>query len=147
METGEINTLNKQRKESILKKLFVLFSLLLLVGCDNKEDVEDTPFAFQDEIQAIIAIGQGTEAGNPVEVKNADEIHLVVDAMQDAEIYEDPLSDVGAEYELEVTYQDDSTEIIYVWFFSNMAGRFEVNEVMYRMNEKAIPKLISLLEK
>ncbi|MCG3086664.1 hypothetical protein [Sporosarcina cyprini] len=131
-----------------MKKLFVLFGLLLLVGCgNNKVEVENNPFAFKDEIQAIIAIGQGTEAGNPVEVKNADEIHLFVDVMQDAERYEDPLSDVGAEYELEVTYQDDSTETIYVWFFSNTAGRFEVNDVMYRMNEKAIPEVRSLLEK
>ena len=93
LEIGELNTLNKQREGTKIKKLFVLLSLLLLVGCNKKEDVQD-PFAFQDEIQAIIAIGQGTEAGNPVEVKNADEIQLFVDAMQDAERYEDPLSGV-----------------------------------------------------
>ncbi|QTD40250.1 hypothetical protein [Sporosarcina sp. Te-1] len=130
-----------------MKNLFVLFGLLLLVGCDQKEDMVDNPFAFKDEIQAIIAIGKGTEAENPLEIKNDDGIHLFVDAMQDAERYQGPVTDIGAEYELEVTYRDDSTETIYLWFFSNMAGLFEVNDEKYLLNEKAIPKLITMFDK
>ncbi|KAA0966251.1 hypothetical protein FQ087_08430 [Sporosarcina sp. ANT_H38] len=129
-----------------MKKLFILFGLLLLVGCNNKEKEEDT-FKFRDEIQAIIAIDQGPEPTDPQEIKNADEINIFVDAMQNADRYQGPVSDVGSRYKLEVTYKNDATETIDLWLFSSITGRFEVDDVKYSLNEKAIPKLINFLGK
>lgn len=38
------------------KKIFLLFILLLLIGCN---ETEEKTFAFPDEIQKIIVMGQG----------------------------------------------------------------------------------------
>lgn len=129
-----------------MKKMLILFSLLLLVGCNNTEKEEDT-FEFKDEIQAIIAIDQGSEATGSQEFKNADEINIFVDAMQNADRYQGPVSDLGPRYKLEVTYKNEVTETIDLWIFSNTTGRFEVDEVKYSLNEKAISKLISIFAK
>ncbi|MGN7388779.1 hypothetical protein [Sporosarcina sp. SAFN-015] len=129
-----------------MKKLFILFSLLLLVGCNNKEKEENT-FEFKDEIQSIIVIDQGSEAMDPQEIKKSDEINIFVDAIQNADKYRGPVSDVGSRYKLEVTYKNDAKEVVDLWLFSSTTGRFEVADEKYSLNEKAIPRLVNFLDK
>lgn len=42
-----------------MKKIFLLFILLLLVGCNETVKTEEKTFAFPDEILKIIMMGQG----------------------------------------------------------------------------------------
>lgn len=43
----------------IMKKIFLLFILLLLVGCNETVKTEEKTFAFPNEILKIIMMGQG----------------------------------------------------------------------------------------
>lgn len=42
-----------------MKKIFLLFILLLLVACNERVKMEEKTFAFPDEILKIIMMGQG----------------------------------------------------------------------------------------
>ncbi|MEY9973657.1 hypothetical protein ABH966_004057 [Lysinibacillus sp. RC46] len=127
-----------------MKKMFIIFVLLFLVGCNNEEK---KTFEFAGEIQKIIVIGQGTNAKlDKQEVENAAEIKLFEDAMQDATILSQPHTDEGPLYKLEVIYDDNSKEIIDIWYYASAnTGSFYMND-RYSLNEEAVPALIELLE-
>jgi len=127
-----------------MKKMFVVFVLLFLVGC-NDEEVKN--FEFANEIQQIIVIGPGTNAeSNKKEIEKVAEINVIEDAMQNATLLSEPHTDEGPLYKLEVIYDDNSKEIIDLWYYaSTNKGRFYMND-MYSLNEEAIPTLIELLE-
>ncbi|MDM5233451.1 hypothetical protein [Lysinibacillus pakistanensis] len=127
-----------------MKKMFIIFVLLFLVGCNNEEM---KTFEFAGEIQKIIVIGQGTNAKlDKQEVENATQIKLFEDAMQDANILSQPHTDEGPLYKLEVMYSDNSKEIIDIWYYASAnTGRFYMND-MYSLNEEAIPALIEFFE-
>ena len=127
-----------------MKKMFVVFVLLFLVGC-NDEEVRN--FEFANEIQQIIVIGPGTNAeSNKKEIEKVAEINVIEDAMQNATLLSEPHTDEGPLYKLEVIYDDNSKEIIELWYYaSTNKGRFYMND-MYSLNEEAIPTLIELLE-
>lgn len=130
-----------------MKKLFITFFLLILVGCNGEEKTEVKTFEFAGEIQKIIVIGQGTNAKlDKQEVENAAEIKLFEDAMQDATISSQPHTDEGPLYKLEVIYDDNSKEIIDIWYYASAnTGSFYMND-RYSLNEEAVPALIELLE-
>ena len=127
-----------------MKKMFIVFVLLFLVGC-NYEEVKT--FEFANEIQQIIVIGPGTNAeSNKREIEKVAEINVIEDAMQNATLLSEPHTDEGPLYKLEVIYDDNSKEIIDLWYYaSTNKGRFYMND-MYSLNEEAIPTLIELLE-
>jgi len=127
-----------------MKKMFVVFVLLFLVDCNN-EEVKN--FEFANEIQQIIVIGPGTNAeSNKKEIEKVAEINVIEDAMQNATLLAEPHTDEGPLYKLEVIYDDNSKEIIDLWYYaSTNKGRFYMND-MYSLNEEAIPTLIELLE-
>ena len=127
-----------------MKKMFIVFVLLFLVGC-NDEEVKT--FEFANEIQQIIVIGPGTNAeSNKREIEKVAEINVIEDAMQNATLLSEPHTDEGPLYKLEVIYDDNSKEIIGLWYYaSTNKGWFYMND-MHSLNEEAIPTLIELLE-
>lgn len=75
------------------KKIFLLFILLLLVACN---ETEEKTFAFPDEIQKIIVMGQG--AYREVKwrtIEHAEDIDRIKNAMQ---ILTESLTDEGPFY-------------------------------------------------
>jgi len=79
-----------------MKKIFLLFILLLLVGCNETVKTEEKTFAFPDEILKIIMMGQGANR----EVKtNIWTWHRQKNAMQ---ILTESHPDEGPLYTLEV---------------------------------------------
>ena len=54
--SGSPHQIYKISRKIMKKKIFLLFILLLLIGCN---ETEEKTFAFPDEIQKIIVMGQG----------------------------------------------------------------------------------------
>jgi len=54
--SGSPHQTYKISRKIMKKKIFLLFILLLLIGCN---ETEEKTFAFPDEIQKIIVMGQG----------------------------------------------------------------------------------------
>ncbi|MED3804937.1 hypothetical protein P4562_23955 [Lysinibacillus xylanilyticus] len=130
-----------------MKKLFITFVLLILVGCNGEEKTEVKTFEFAGEIRKINVIGQGTNAGLiRREIENDVEINVIKNAMQNAIILSGPHTDEGPLYELEVIYENGSKDRIDLWYYASAKkGRFYINS-MYSLNEEAIPVLIELFE-
>ncbi|MCY9550055.1 hypothetical protein [Lysinibacillus xylanilyticus] len=130
-----------------MKKLFITFVLLILVGCNGEEKTEVKTFEFAGEIRKINVIGQGTNAGLiRREIENDVKINVIKNAMQNAIILSGPHTDEGPLYELEVIYENGSKDRIDLWYYANAKkGRFYINS-MYSLNEETIPVLIELFE-
>lgn len=130
-----------------MKKLFITFVLLILVGCNGVEKTEVKTFEFAGEIRKINVIGQGINAGLiRREIENDVEINVIKNAMQNAIILSGPHTDEGPLYELEVIYENGSKDRIDLWYYASAKkGRFYINS-MYSLNEDAIPVLIELFE-
>ncbi len=128
-----------------MNKIYILFVLLFLVGC-NKEEVKT--FNFNGEIQKIMVIGKGTNAHlDKQEVENTAEINVIEVAMEGATILSKSHTDEGPLYQLEVIYDDNSKEIINIWYYPNTnKGRFDSNNNMFSLNEEATSALIELIE-
>lgn len=130
-----------------MKKLFITFVLLILVGCNGEEKTEVKTFEFAGEIRKINVIGQGTNAGLiRREIENDVEINVIKNAMQNAIILSGRHTDEGPLYELEVIYENGLKDKIDLWYYASAKqGRFYINS-MYSLNEEAIPVLIELFE-
>lgn len=101
-----------------MKKIFLLFILLLLVGCNETVKMEEKTFAFTDVILKIIVMGQGATS----EVKrrtfeHADDIDRIKNAMQILTEYH---TDEGPLYKLEVIYENGWKDLIDVWYYEKL---------------------------
>lgn len=128
-----------------MKKLFVILTLLFLVGCSDEK--QETTFKFTNDIQKITVIGKGVNAELDKHTIEEDaDIKVIEDAMQNAKTASGSQTDEGPKYELEVVYVDGSKESIELWYYtSSNKGRFKTDE-MYSLNEKAALALIELFE-
>lgn len=85
---------------------------------------EEKTFAFPDEIQKIIVMGQGVNSKvSRGTIEHAEDIAIMKNAMQNANILTEPHTDEGLFFKLEVIYENDSKDVIDVWYYASSNRR------------------------
>lgn len=134
------------KKHKFMISFPFLFILLILVSC-NEENQQKKEFKFSEEIKEIVITGKGvkSELGTRT-IKDAAEINLINEAMQNAKESSKNQTAEGNLFDLEVVFKDGSKEMIKLWYYpSTNAGKF-FSDTTYTLNNQAIPDLVDYFE-
>lgn len=134
------------KKHKFMISFPFLFILLIIIGC-NEENQPKKEFKFSEEIQEIVITGKGLKSElSTRKIKDAVEINLIKEALQNAKEYSKKQTMEGNLFDLVFVFKDGSKEIIKLWYYpSAETGNF-YSDAMYTLNDQAIPDLIDFFE-
>ncbi|MFJ7736695.1 hypothetical protein ACIQ2D_10160 [Lysinibacillus sp. NPDC097287] len=139
-----------------MKKFWLLLGLLFLVGCSEGDKTTLKAFELSDEIHKISVTGNGlisyadnSEAifDREIVIENVSDIQKVKDTLQNATESTGKITSEGPLFVLELTFEGGYSKVIDLWYYTEAnTGRFEVEDVVYQLNDDSVPQLIELFE-
>lgn len=139
-----------------MKKFWIILGSLFLVGCSESDQAILKTFELTNEIHKISVTGRGLIPYDDNEeeiidreivIENVSDIQKVKDALQNATESTGKITTEGPLIVLESTFEGGYSKVINLWYYTEAnTGRFEVDDVMYQLNEDSVSQLIELFE-
>lgn len=139
-----------------MKKFWLILGLLFLVGCSESDQAILKTFELTNEIHKISVTGRGLIpyddneeeiVDREIVIENVSDIQKVKDALQNATESTGNITSEGPLFVLELTFEGGYSKVIDLWYYTEAnTGHFEVDDVMYQLNEDSVSQLIELFE-
>ena len=139
-----------------MKKFWLILGLLFLVGCSESDQAILKTFELTNEIHKISVTGRGLIpyddneeeiVDREIVIENVSDIQKVKDALQNATESTGKITSEGPLFVLKLTFEGGYSKVIDLWYYTEAnTGRFEVDDVMYQLNEDSVSQLIELFE-
>lgn len=139
-----------------MKKFWIILGSLFLVGCSESDQAILKTFELTNEIHKISVTGRGLIpyddneeeiVDREIVIENVSDIQKVKDALQHATESTGKITTEGPLIVLESTFEGGYSKVINLWYYTEAnTGRFEVDDVMYQLNEDSVSQLIELFE-
>ena len=139
-----------------MKKFWLILGLLFLIGCSESDQTMLKTFELTNEIQKMNVTGRGLIpyhdneeeiVDREIVIEHVSDIQKVKDALQNATESTGKNTAEGPLFVLELTFEGGYSKVIDLWYYTEAkTGRFEVDDVMYQLNEDSVSQLIELFE-
>lgn len=140
-----------------MKKLWLIFlGLLFLVGCRESDQAILQTFELTNEIHKISLTGRGLIpyddneekiVDREIVIENISDIQKVKDALQNATELTGKITNEGPLFVLKLIFEGGYSKVINLWYYTEAnTGHFEVDDVLYQLNEDSVSQLIKLFE-
>ncbi|MBT2636765.1 MULTISPECIES: hypothetical protein [unclassified Bacillus (in: firmicutes)] len=148
--------------------LIVFGIIMILAACssedksfnDNENRREKERIDVTKDVNMISITGNGLGLFSETEdqlkegkvvFKQTEEIEVILKAIKDASAHSGPMTDEGENFQLVLSYKDDTTDIILLWLYPDRnSGRIQRENYtgpMYLLSKKDVQIIVNLIDK